>query len=204
MLISEAFTNWEETIKPLVIEQYGEDDGSAMAESWNDYTDGLCKDGELSNLQYHYCPAYDDEMPGDEDEERDWMLEECLGIQVNIEPVGFRRDGLLQDLTNHFLFTISRNEGEAITDYFSQGSACNYPQSEDILYSVISVDYLSFQNATDRDDFCQDYGYWDEEYYRPTQKGLKVWEKLEDTAECIDAMFGKDELAEIQRLFEDY
>lgn len=57
--LSQAFNNWQEMAAGIP-----KDDRPALAESWNDYTDSLCKDGQLCALQYHYCPAHDDPMPG--------------------------------------------------------------------------------------------------------------------------------------------
>ena len=49
---------FDERIAPLVIEQYGEDDEPAMNQEFNDWSDSLCKDGELHELQYsQYCYA---------------------------------------------------------------------------------------------------------------------------------------------------
>jgi len=51
--LSERF---DEDIAPLVIEQHGEDDEPAMNQAFNDWSDSLCKDGELHELQYsQYC-----------------------------------------------------------------------------------------------------------------------------------------------------
>ena len=47
---------FDELISESVIVQYGADDTPAMSESFNNWTDSLCKDGELHGLQYHhYC-----------------------------------------------------------------------------------------------------------------------------------------------------
>lgn len=43
---------FDETIAPLVIAQYGEDDQDAIDQAFNDWTDGLCKDGDLHETQY--------------------------------------------------------------------------------------------------------------------------------------------------------
>lgn len=48
--LSERF---DEEIAPLVIEQYGEDDTDAMNQSFNDWSDSLCKDGEIHTEQYN-------------------------------------------------------------------------------------------------------------------------------------------------------
>lgn len=51
--LSELF---DQEIAPLVIEQYGEDDTIAMDQAFNDWTDGLCKDGVIHPEQYDsYC-----------------------------------------------------------------------------------------------------------------------------------------------------
>jgi hypothetical protein len=51
--LSERF---DEEIAPLIIEQYGEDDEPAMNEGFNNWTDSLCKDGEIHEWQYNnYC-----------------------------------------------------------------------------------------------------------------------------------------------------
>jgi hypothetical protein len=76
MTLQEAFDSWESEIKPLVIEQYSEDDEPAINESWNNYTDSLCKDGQLTDLQYKYCPGYDDGMP---DNDLEFIIEQ-LGL----------------------------------------------------------------------------------------------------------------------------
>lgn len=51
--LSERF---DEDIAPAIIEQYGQDDEPAMSEGFNNWSDALCKDGELHDEQYsQYC-----------------------------------------------------------------------------------------------------------------------------------------------------
>ena len=51
--LSERF---DSDILPLIIEQCGEDDEPAINEGFNDWSDSLCKDGELHEEQYNnYC-----------------------------------------------------------------------------------------------------------------------------------------------------
>jgi hypothetical protein len=51
--LSERF---DSEVLPSVIEQYGEDDEPAINEAFNDWTDMLCKDGEIHPEQYDkYC-----------------------------------------------------------------------------------------------------------------------------------------------------
>jgi len=44
---------FEEFILPYVIKEYGADDEIAIRTAFNDYTDSLCKDGEISGDQYN-------------------------------------------------------------------------------------------------------------------------------------------------------
>lgn len=56
--LSERF---DEEIAPIIIEQYGEvgvafDDDVAMSEGFNNWTDALCKEGDIHDEQYQqYC-----------------------------------------------------------------------------------------------------------------------------------------------------
>lgn len=78
--IAAAFEQWAEVFKPAI----PAGDGPAHAESWNDFTDSLCKDGSFNNLQYHHCPAWDDEMPDDDAE----FLLDRLGVSLAPMPGG--------------------------------------------------------------------------------------------------------------------
>ncbi len=51
--LSERF---DADIAPQIIEQYGEDDEPAMNEAFNNWSDSLCKDGDIHPEQYNnYC-----------------------------------------------------------------------------------------------------------------------------------------------------
>ena len=47
----EADKIWFRDLRPRVIEHYGLD-RPAIREAWNDWTDGLCKDGQITQRQY--------------------------------------------------------------------------------------------------------------------------------------------------------
>lgn len=52
----ELSQKFDDEIAPLIVKQYGEDDQPAMNEGFNNWTDGLCKDGEIHSEQYDkYC-----------------------------------------------------------------------------------------------------------------------------------------------------
>ena len=60
LALSEAF---DADIVQSVIDQYGEDDQCAIDQEFNDWTDGLCKDGQLHSSQYQeyvYVGKYSD------------------------------------------------------------------------------------------------------------------------------------------------
>ena len=44
--------DFDEHVAPFVFEQYGRGDGPAFREAFNNWTDGLCKDGEISDETY--------------------------------------------------------------------------------------------------------------------------------------------------------
>jgi len=47
---------WRANVLPFIVEQYEADgvpDIPARSESFNNYTDSLCKDGEISEYQYN-------------------------------------------------------------------------------------------------------------------------------------------------------
>lgn len=52
----ELSKRFDEEILPLVLETYSESDSVAINEAFNDWTDSLCKDGEIHQEQYNsYC-----------------------------------------------------------------------------------------------------------------------------------------------------
>ena len=55
ILHAQAVENFNEFILPIVkqgMEQDGEPDYIARSEAWNNWTDSLCKDGQISDWQY--------------------------------------------------------------------------------------------------------------------------------------------------------
>ena len=55
MTRDEAILQFREYVLPLVessYEQDGQPDWPVRREAWNNWTDGLCKDGEISDWQY--------------------------------------------------------------------------------------------------------------------------------------------------------
>ena len=47
---------FDEDVLPSIIEAYGEDDQPAIDGGFNDWSDGLCRDGDIHEIQYdQYC-----------------------------------------------------------------------------------------------------------------------------------------------------
>lgn len=52
MTKAQALRDFREIVLPFVLKQYGRDDRIAIREAWNNYTDALCKDKEITLHQY--------------------------------------------------------------------------------------------------------------------------------------------------------
>jgi hypothetical protein len=52
LLKSTAVSLFENVVLPGVIAAYSESDKVAIRTAWNDWTDGLCKSGEITQRQY--------------------------------------------------------------------------------------------------------------------------------------------------------
>lgn len=192
----QAFANWSADIKPLVIEQYSADDEPAMAESWNEYTDSLCKEGEFTDLQYHHCPAWDDSMP---DSDQAFILE-CLGVVMSSIKISSRPDGLDSNFDpagTHWKVLIKRNKAEFET-YYSMGSAHTLPPDvEDVFYSLLSdvqgVDGETFEDWADNLGMDSD-----------SRKAEKMFKACQDTALRLGLLFTPKELEQLHELYQDF
>lgn len=54
MTEQEIVADFEENILPAVIAQYGNNDRAAKSEAFNNYTDSLCKDRQITTWQYEH------------------------------------------------------------------------------------------------------------------------------------------------------
>lgn len=116
MSLSRAFEIWKESALPVIVKVFGEDDYTAKEESWSAFTDGLCSDGQLSDLQYHFCPSHDEEMPEDDFE----FVLDAMGISYEL----FKRDDVY-DVTVH--------HGEKTARFVMQHPYEYTPDAEDII-----------------------------------------------------------------------
>lgn len=52
MTKKEALAEFRESVLPAVVKRYGKDDKIAIREEWSNWTDGLCKDRQITMKQY--------------------------------------------------------------------------------------------------------------------------------------------------------
>lgn len=196
MTFQEAYNSWEEGVKPAVIDQYGEGDAVALSESWNDYTDMLCKDGRLTDLQYHYCPSWDAPMP---DDDREHILSE-MGVTFSWTRKPQRTDNLDQiwgDNASHWSVEISRGT-ESVTFWYSMGSAhTGTPDLLDVMHSLLSD--ISNVEAQEFEDWAADLGFDPD-----SRKAERIFEACKETLEYLQRLFSESEIEGLQELFEDY
>lgn len=53
MNLKDARREFNNFIKPFVVKQYGPKDEPAINEAWGNYIDNLCRDGHITEKQYH-------------------------------------------------------------------------------------------------------------------------------------------------------
>lgn len=197
MTLQEAFEAWTSEIRPMVVEQYGEDDSCALSESWSDYTDGLCKDGQLGDLQYHFCPAGDDSMP---DDDREFILE-SMGVSMIATSLDARTDGFGGDWSAdayHWSCQIIRND-RAFTVEYSCGSGFGpaAPALVDVMYSLIQdtqgIEGETFESWADNYGFDTD-----------SRKAERTFNACKAQAAELDKLFTSKELTDLGELYEDY
>ncbi|KWH50715.1 hypothetical protein [Burkholderia cepacia] len=196
--IAQAFEQWNADIKRYVIAAHGADDYPALAESWNDYTDGLNKDGQLNALQYQYCPAWDDEMPDDDGA----FLLERMGVEMHATSIVKRSDGAEWHAgASHWSCFIrrvgtgaKRKEGFAVE--YSMGSAHrDSPKLADVFGCL-----LSDADSTEEtfEDWCDSLGYDSD-----SRKAERTYHACRATAAKVAELFSKSELDDLREVFAD-
>lgn len=195
--LSQAFEQWSHFDAGIP-----SDDRVALAESWNDYTDSLAKDGQLSALQYHHAPAYDDPMPGHGStfdplhDDREFILG-ALGVTIESRQIDTRPGADQWDANaTHWRVTVLRGT-KAFGVNYSMGSAL---QGEPDLQGVISA-LLSDSECAD-DSFaswCADYG-----LDTDSRNARVMWRGCRNAARYMRHMFTAAELDDLRELFEGY
>jgi hypothetical protein len=193
--ISELFADWNENIKPAVTAQYGANDTPALSESWNDFTDAECKDGNITDLAYHFCPAWDDKMP---DSDTDFILD-AMGVSFDCSSILERPDGVGDwgaDAT-HWRINIKRG-AEVMTVHYSMGSAhTGEPQDADVFNSLL-MDTSDIEGET-FEDWAENLG-----YDTDSRKAEKAFNACKEEFESLQRLFSKSELVDLREIFADY
>lgn len=122
--LSQAHDQWSQDIAGLI----PKDDDCALSESWNNYTDSLCKDGQLCALQYHYAPSYDESMPGSGgtydalSDDREFILEQ-MGVTISTEFVPFAQSRFKNESSPslNWRVTLKLRGNEVLTCDYMQG-----------------------------------------------------------------------------------
>lgn len=194
--INDVFRAWESDVKPLVVEHYGPDDYPALAESWGEYTDDAHKDGRITCLQYHYCPAWDDDMP---DDDCDFILA-AMGVEVSATRVDSRPDKIMGDMprgSSHWRFRIAR-AGQTMDGYYSMGPAhIGPPEAADIVGSILmdisDIDGTSFEDWADGMGLDTD-----------SRKALACFEACQEELLDMRRLFSSDELDDLSVISAGY
>lgn len=187
---AEAFDLWKTEVMPSVIETYGRTDEVALSESWNDYTDSLCKDGQFTDLQYHHCPAWDEGMPDDDAE----YLLQAMGFTFDVTSIVERPDGLMNDSATHWKVLVKRGE-QMLTAYYSMGAAHTDVDTTDVMGCLLS-DISGIEYADNFEEWASNLGY-DED----SRAAERIYNACKALAVELERMFSTSELADIQQAF---
>lgn len=194
--ISDLFADWQENIKPEVIAQYGERDEVALSESWNDFTDAECKDGNITDLQYHYCPAWDDRIP---DRDAEFILE-AMGVTFAAAQVSQRPDVFNSGWhagATHWRVLIQRGNQE-MTAHYSMGSAHKgEPVDADVFHCLLS-DSDGIE-GTNFETWAHEFGYDSD-----SRKAERIFNACEQTLTDLQRLFSASELSDLREIFSDY
>lgn len=199
--LAQAFDQWNsDNGMGSPVEIFG-DDVIALSESWNDYTDSLCKDGELTDLQYHHCPGYGDtaDIPGDDWESEGEFLLGAMGVTFSSLRIATRPDGCMDDMpgASHWRVLMRRGSKE-YTFHYSMGSAHTGTPGEADLFSSLLSDTSDIEGNTFED--------WAESLGMDTdsRKAEKMFKACQQTALELGQMFTKSELDDLREIFSNY
>lgn len=211
MYLIEALNDWNENIKPVLIEAYGENDAPALAESWNDHLDILHRDDMLTNLQVHFAPSWDDTATPDRDDEFDYLLQ-CMGVTFRAEQISDRTIPALGDEwpegTAHYMCHLSRGVHCLSFEYSKgPGIADEAPERTEVINCLLGDRDLYYEIDGNIDEFIENCSGFDnvEEItvgeYRRWQERLSA---LTEQVIMLEAMFDRRELEDLQQAAEDY
>lgn len=192
LTISEAFQNWQD-----MLDESGNidrDGGLAMAESWNNYIDVLRDVGDITELQYYYCPAWDEAMPAPEDE-LDFILQ-AMGVGFTFSRINARLSGSngWPEGSRHFACTFTRG-AKSYTTKYSMGSALKYdPTAVNVLECLLTDAEFAYESF---EDWCYLLGFYDD-----SRRAARMHIVCRAVADGLAKLFHADELRELRELYE--
>lgn len=179
------------------------DDEPMLSESWNDYTDSLTKNGDLSALQYHYAPAYDEPMPGygsrfdDLADDREFILD-AMGVTMRAKNVATRpgAENWRAD-ASHWRVTLGRGTDQPFDTFYSMGSAhTGEPELCDVLNCLLSDAVAADQSF---DEWCSDLG------MNPDSiNDRDTYDACRQTSVNLRQLFTAPEIDDLHEIFQDY
>ena len=194
LTLAQAHDQWTAEILPHVIAQYGPDDEPAKSESWNNYTDSLCTDGELSSLLYHYAPAWDDTMP---DDDREFVLEQ-MGVVMTYKRTDTRPDADSWDRNaSHYRVSVRRCANRMSTAYSMGAAYTTGPELVDVMDSLLR-DSEGVEGA-DFETWAGDYG-----YDTDSRRAERTFKACKRQAVSLGRLFSRSNLSDLRELFADY
>lgn len=195
--LAQAFAQWRELTADLPA-----DDVPMLSEAWNDYTDSLTKDGELTALQYHYAPAYDDAMPGEGSRfdplaaDRDFILN-AMGVTMKCTRKDTRPDADQWDKSaSHWRVTLRRNGQSMMLDYSMGAAHTGEPELSYVLNAVMRDSEYAGESFA---DFCDSLG-----YDQDSRKAYRTWQACKRSAESLIRLFTSSDLSDLSELFADF
>ena len=124
-----------ESFKENIAFAIDSDDDIALSEAWNNYTDSLRKDGELTGLQYHYAPAWGEDMPDNDGE----FILDSIGLTMECKRIAERKTftDTFKDC-RHWEVTLKLGD-KIMTLVYSMGSAYGgaEPDITDVVESIL-------------------------------------------------------------------
>ena len=155
--VSEAFDSFNREIRPFI----DDEDTVALSEEWNNYTDGLSNDGQLSALLYRLCPAVGDVWPSDDDMA---VVANAIGLTMTAKRVEGRSDGALWPAgARHFLVTLKIANRTMAVQYSMGSGLKGDPTVDDVLCSILleieGVQGLAVDNESDLSQWCDEFGF---------------------------------------------
>lgn len=170
-------------------------DEPMLSTAWDNYTDSVHTDGDLTALEYHYCPHITDvdqlnTLPADDSAMLEYVLAE-MQVECTVEEVAERPAGLMQDSALHWHYTLTRGTAQ-VSGYFSGGCLGNTP---DLPYIVaVLLGAISPDTRQPFEDWARDRGY-DED----SRRAERIYNACPQLAPDMAPLFTPAELESLQQ-----